>query len=68
MELPNAPLVVAGATGNLGRPCADILASRFRRVLLIGSSKPGSLVRLRALADRIPNATVASTTRRGAND
>lgn len=60
LELSEATLVVAGATGNIGRTCAEILASRFHRVILIGSSKPGSLVRLRALADRIPNAIVAT--------
>jgi len=56
----NATLVVAGASGNIGRTCAEILARRFRRVLLIGSHRPGSLKRLQSLAARIPNASVTT--------
>ena len=53
-------LVIAGAVGNIGRTCAEILAPRYRRTILIGSNKPGSWPRLQALAGRIPNA-VATT-------
>ncbi len=53
-------LVLAGAAGNIGRTCAEILAPRYRRTILIGSGRPGSWPRLQALAARVPNA-VATT-------
>ncbi|MGE5192468.1 MAG: aminotransferase class III-fold pyridoxal phosphate-dependent enzyme, partial [Deltaproteobacteria bacterium] len=53
-------LAVAGALGNIGRTCAQMLAPRYRRVLLVGSSKPGSRERLGELARRIPNAEAAT--------
>jgi predicted amino acid dehydrogenase len=56
----DSTLVVAGATGNIGRTCAEILGGRFRRVILIGSPKPGSRTRLQSLAAKIPHATVAT--------
>jgi acetylornithine/succinyldiaminopimelate/putrescine aminotransferase/predicted amino acid dehydrogenase len=49
-------LVVAGAAGNIGRICAEILAPRYRRTILIGSHKPGSWQRLQTFATRIPRA------------
>lgn len=49
-------LAIVGAAGNLGRTCAEMLAGRFRRTLLLGSNKPGSPARLNALASQIPNA------------
>jgi fatty aldehyde-generating acyl-ACP reductase len=48
-------LVVAGA-GNIGRTCAEILAARYRRTILIGSGKPGSWQRLQLFARKIPRA------------
>lgn len=58
---PSATTVaVAGATGNIGRTCARILARRFRRIILIGSSRRGSLARLRTLAASLPDAVVAT--------
>jgi acetylornithine/succinyldiaminopimelate/putrescine aminotransferase/predicted amino acid dehydrogenase len=60
LEPAAATLVVAGATGNIGRTCAEILAGQFRKVILIGSAKPGSLARLRSLAATLPNAMVAT--------
>ena len=50
-------LVIAGAAGNIGRTCAEILAPRYRRTVLIGSSRPGSWPRLQALAARLPRAS-----------
>jgi acetylornithine/succinyldiaminopimelate/putrescine aminotransferase/predicted amino acid dehydrogenase len=52
-------LAVVGATGNIGRTCAEILAPRFSRVILFGSRRPGSEARLIELADRIPGADVS---------
>jgi predicted amino acid dehydrogenase len=56
----DAVLVIAGAAGNIGRTCAEILAPHYRQTILIGSNKPGSARRLRTLAGRIPNA-IATT-------
>jgi acetylornithine/succinyldiaminopimelate/putrescine aminotransferase/predicted amino acid dehydrogenase len=53
-------LVVAGAAGNIGRICAEILAPRYRRTILIGSNRPGSQQRLRTIAGRISNAVVTT--------
>ncbi len=53
-------LVIAGAMGNIGRVCAEILAPRYRRTILIGSNKPGSLARLESFAGKIPNAVVST--------
>lgn len=53
-------LVVAGAAGNIGRTCAEMLASRYRRTILLGSGKPGSILRLQALAARLPHATATT--------
>ena len=60
LETGDATLVVAGATGNIGRTCAEILAGQFRRVVLIGSAKAGSLARLKNLAAALPNTMVAT--------
>ncbi len=49
-------LAVAGAVGNIGRACAEILAPRYRRTILIGSDKFGSRSRLQDLSRTIPNA------------
>lgn len=53
-------LAVVGAAGNIGRTCAAMLAPRYRHTLLVGSNRPGSRARLAALAQRLPNATVAT--------
>jgi acetylornithine/succinyldiaminopimelate/putrescine aminotransferase/predicted amino acid dehydrogenase len=53
-------LGVAGALGNVGRTCAQMLAPHYRRVLLAGSNKPGSRQRLQELARRIPGAEAAT--------
>ncbi len=59
-EAASSVLVVAGAAGNIGRACAELLAPRYRRTVLLGSDRPGSHQRLRTLAGIIPNA-VATT-------
>ncbi|MBL9210944.1 MAG: aminotransferase class III-fold pyridoxal phosphate-dependent enzyme [Opitutaceae bacterium] len=59
----DAVLVIAGAAGNIGRTCAEVLAPRYRRTILIGSRKPGSALRLRHLAERIPHATATTDLR-----
>lgn len=53
-------LVIAGAAGNIGRTCAEMLAPRYQRTVLVGSARPGSRQRLQVLASRIPNA-IATT-------
>lgn len=59
----DAVLVIAGAAGNIGRTCAEVLAPRYRRTILIGSDKPGSVPRLQALADRLPQTQVTTDLR-----
>jgi predicted amino acid dehydrogenase len=53
-------LVIAGAAGNIGRTCATLLAARYRRTVLIGSSRPGSARRLRAIAEQVPRAQAST--------
>jgi acetylornithine/succinyldiaminopimelate/putrescine aminotransferase/predicted amino acid dehydrogenase len=52
-------LAIVGAAGNIGRTCAEILAPRFGRIILLGSRRPGSEARLIDLADRTPGAEVS---------
>ena len=56
IEERESVLVIAGAAGNIGRTCAEILAPRYLRTILIGNDKPGSRQRLETFAARIPNA------------
>jgi predicted amino acid dehydrogenase len=49
-------LAVAGAAGNIGRACAELLAPRYRRTILVVSPRPGSEQRLRELAATLPDA------------
>ncbi|MFT5497529.1 MAG: putative amino acid dehydrogenase [Kiritimatiellia bacterium] len=49
-------LMVVGALGNIGRLCAEILAPRFKRALLLGSPREGSMERLTQAAEVIPHA------------
>lgn len=53
-------LVIAGALGNIGRACAEILAPRYRQTILLGSDKPGSRARLETFARNIPNAVIST--------
>ncbi len=55
-----AVLVIVGAAGNIGRTCAELLAPRYRRTLLVGSKRAGSLQRLQSFASKIPNAIVTT--------
>jgi predicted amino acid dehydrogenase len=58
VKLAEATLAIVGAAGNIGQTCAEILASRFQRTILIGSSKPSAMRRLADLQSRIPRAEV----------
>ena len=53
-----ATLAVVGASGNIGQTCAEILAPRFGRTVLLGSSKPSAVRRLPSLQARLPRARV----------
>ena len=53
-------LAVVGALGNIGRTCAEILAPRYRRTILIGTGKPGVMRRLADLQKRLPRAEIAT--------
>jgi acetylornithine/succinyldiaminopimelate/putrescine aminotransferase/predicted amino acid dehydrogenase len=55
-----ATLAIIGAAGNIGRACAQILAPRYARVLLVGTSGADSIARLNQLAGAIPNAQVST--------
>jgi acetylornithine/succinyldiaminopimelate/putrescine aminotransferase/predicted amino acid dehydrogenase len=52
-------LAVVGATGNIGSTCAEILAPRYRRTVLVGTNSAASVGRLNKLAARIPNSECA---------
>jgi predicted amino acid dehydrogenase len=52
----HATLAVVGATGSIGRTCAQILAPQFARTLLIGRDP----ARTESVAKDIPNAVVES--------
>jgi predicted amino acid dehydrogenase len=52
-------LAVAGASGNIGRACAEILAPFYKRTILLGSGQPGSALRLGELAGRIARSEIA---------
>jgi predicted amino acid dehydrogenase len=53
-------LAVVGATGNIGRTCAELLAPAYRKVLLVGSQKSNSLARLSDMAGMLPGAEVTT--------
>ena len=53
-----ATLAVVGAAGNIGQTCAQILAPRFGRTVLLGSSKPSAARRLAEFHGRLPRAVV----------
>ena len=56
VEPRTATLGVVGASGNIGQTCAEILAPRFARTLLMGSSKPSAVRRLAQMQARLPRA------------
>jgi len=60
IEPRDATIAIVGAAGNIGQTATHVLASRYERVLLLGSQRPGSEARLGALADRLPNARVCT--------
>jgi acetylornithine/succinyldiaminopimelate/putrescine aminotransferase/predicted amino acid dehydrogenase len=49
-------LAVAGASGNIGRACAELLAPHYRRTILLGTPRAGSELRLQELAATLPRA------------
>ena len=55
-----ATLAVVGASGNIGQTCAEILASKFGKTVLLGSSKPSAIRRLEDLQARLPRASVVA--------
>ena len=59
LDPARSTLAVVGAAGNIGQTCAEILAPRFARTLLVGSNKPSAQRRLAALQSRVPRADVA---------
>jgi acetylornithine/succinyldiaminopimelate/putrescine aminotransferase/predicted amino acid dehydrogenase len=54
-----ATLAVVGASGNIGQTCAEILAPRYQRTILLGSRKPSAVRRLACLETRLPRAQVS---------
>jgi predicted amino acid dehydrogenase len=54
----SATLAVVGASGNIGQTCAEILAPRFGKSVLLGSSKPSAARRLEGLQARLPRARI----------
>jgi predicted amino acid dehydrogenase len=58
VDRATATLAVVGASGNIGQTCAEILAPRFGRTVLLGSSKPSAARRLAELQARLPRADV----------
>jgi len=56
----DSALIIVGAAGNIGRTCAELLARRYRKTVLVGSPKPGSRQRLQTLASRLPNASATT--------
>jgi acetylornithine/succinyldiaminopimelate/putrescine aminotransferase/predicted amino acid dehydrogenase len=51
-----AVLAVVGASGNIGRACAELLAPHYGRTILLGSPRPGAAARLQELAATLPRA------------
>lgn len=59
LDPAESTLAVVGASGNIGRACAELLGPRYRRVMLVGSDRRGAQARLRDVARTIPGAEVA---------
>jgi predicted amino acid dehydrogenase len=53
-------LVIAGAAGNIGRACAEMLAPRYGKTILLGSEKMNSRQRLEEIASNLPRVEVAT--------
>lgn len=49
----DSTLAIVGATGDIGRVCAEILAPEFRRTLLVGSGRGDSDHRLKQIASQV---------------
>jgi fatty aldehyde-generating acyl-ACP reductase len=69
IEPQSSTAVIVGASGNIGRACAHLLARRFSRLILVGSAKRGALLRLQSIAKTLPNVAISTdldACRRGA--
>jgi predicted amino acid dehydrogenase len=53
-------LAVVGATGNIGRAAAEMLAPLYRETLLVGRNSPSARRRLEALSGCLPRTRVAT--------
>jgi acetylornithine/succinyldiaminopimelate/putrescine aminotransferase/predicted amino acid dehydrogenase len=53
MATADCTLAIVGATGDIGRVCAEILAPEFRRALVVGSGRRGSESRLKQIAQQV---------------
>jgi len=58
LDQSTATVAIVGASGNIGQTCAEILAPKFGRTLLLGSSKPSATRRLATLQARLPRSVV----------
>lgn len=58
IDSSRATCAVVGAVGNIGRAAAELLAPRYRRTLLLGSPRPGSMARLTRLAAAYPGTRI----------
>lgn len=57
VDLPNATIAIVGATGSIGKTCAQILQKEFGRMILIGRD----LGRTQALADELPGSEATTS-------
>jgi len=51
LEAADATLAIVGGAGDIGRVCAQLLAPKFHATVLVGSSQPGSVDRVRRVAE-----------------
>lgn len=56
-------LGIVGATGDIAATCASMLGPGFKRSVLVGSGRVGSVDRLRKLACDVPRASIATDMR-----
>jgi predicted amino acid dehydrogenase len=53
MATADSTLAIVGATGDIGRVCAEILVPEFRRALVVGSGRRDSTHRLKQIAHQV---------------
>jgi predicted amino acid dehydrogenase len=66
--LEDSTLAILGGAGNIGRICAQVLAPRFARTLLIGGHRRRSRLRTAQLAATLPRALAATHSQCGQAD